>query len=122
MGVQNYASMQSAPYDGSVVLVLAGSRKPRSAYWDSKDQAWKFWHSAKEDCVPDYWTDLPAEPPSDYLPELKTIEDEEKHLKAVAHLAATAPPVAKKAKAKAEEPKPATKAEEAKKPKTGKEK
>jgi hypothetical protein len=85
MGVQDYKPMEKAPMDGTVVLVLAGSRKPRAAYWDYKAEGWKFWHAPKEDCYPAYWTDLPADPPSDFLPELKTMEDEESHSRELHH-------------------------------------
>ena len=85
MSVQDYKPMSTAPLDGTVIMVLAGSRKPRTAYWDYKDKAWHFWHAPKDDCYPDYWTSIPAEPPSDYLPELKTLEDEEAHERELAH-------------------------------------
>jgi hypothetical protein len=85
MSVQDYKPIDTAPMDGTVVLVLAGSRKPRAAYWDYKDTSWKFWHAPKEDCYPSYWTAIPADPPSDYLPQLKTLEDEESYEREVNH-------------------------------------
>lgn len=125
MSVQDYKPMNTAPLDGTVVLVLAGSRKPRAAYWDSKDNKWCYWHAVKEPCYPVYWTPLPADPPSDYMPEIKTLEDEETFQKEVAHgLAmdkiveagiskAAAPP---KAKAKTESVKAEAKEPETKAP------
>lgn len=63
MGVQDYRHMDSAPRDGSVIMVLAGSKHPVPAYWDM--EGWRLWHSGKY-CEPDYWTELPGSPPSDY--------------------------------------------------------
>lgn len=85
MGVQDYKPMSTAPLDGTVILVLAGSRKPRTAYWDYKDNSWHYWHAPKETCLPSYWTAIPADPPSDYLPALKTLEDEEMFIREVEH-------------------------------------
>ena len=112
MSVQDYKPMEKAPLDGTVVLVLAGSRKPRAAYWDSKDSKWCYWHATKEPCNPAYWTALPADPPSDYMPEIKTLEDEEIFNREIAHgLAMEEIKEAGISKAPAEKPKGKTKAE-----------
>jgi hypothetical protein len=91
MPVQDYKPMDSAPMDGTVVLVLADSREPRAAYYETGDYPehkgearWRFWHD-DEPCYPAYWTAVPADPPSDYLPQLKSLEDELTYRNEVRH-------------------------------------
>lgn len=70
---QDYKRMDVAPMDGTIVLVLAQSRVPRAAYYDATGK-WMFVHS-DDPCYPDYWTAIPAQPYSDYLPPQKAAED-----------------------------------------------
>lgn len=63
MGVYDYKNMDTAPTDGTVVLVLTDTKYPRSAYKDAT--GWHYYHS-DEPCGPIYWMPLPADPPSDF--------------------------------------------------------
>lgn len=73
-----YKKMDSAPMDGSVVMVLCGAKWPVAAYWHSKgmksvqDGHWRTAITDKEITPgPQWWTSLPAQAPTDYLQSLE---------------------------------------------------
>lgn len=61
-----YKTMDSAPTDGNVILVLTTSKYPRAAYWNIGTAEWLFWHTS-ENCNPVYWADLPADVPAGFF-------------------------------------------------------
>lgn len=60
-----YKTMDSAPVDGTVVLVLTESKHPFAAYYDVGAGEWRYWQF-DNDCYPQYWAELPAEVPAGF--------------------------------------------------------
>lgn len=74
----DYKRMDTAPVDGSVVMVLCGAKWPVAAYWWARgeksvsDGEWRTAITNKAIVPPPvYWCPLPAQAPTDYLQSLE---------------------------------------------------